>query len=82
MTNRTNDGRGETVTNAEHAAALLDEADAAMRRRRALLCAVTVLGTTNSVGAARRALTEWDSGPLVVRDDAIAILDALNRSKP
>ncbi len=64
------------MTNATHADRLTAEADEAMRRRRALLTASCALGTTKTIPAARRALAEWD-GPGTIRDQALAIINAL-----
>lgn len=70
-----------SAPNSALAERLLNEAKPLMARRRALLCASTALGTTTTVAAARRALAEWD-GPAEVRQDAIAILDAITASTP
>jgi hypothetical protein len=67
------------VTNAELAADLVRQADAAMRERRALLVASTALSTTTTTRGARKALTEWD-GPAEVVSRAAELLDQLEGS--
>lgn len=58
------------------AAVLLTEADAAMARRKALLCARVAVMTTSSPAAARKALARWD-GPAEIRAAALEVLDNL-----
>ncbi len=60
------------------AAVLLAEADTAMARRRALLCARVAVMTTSSLAAARQALAEWTDGPTEIRAQALAVLDNLD----
>lgn len=71
---------GRMITNQDHADQLLTEAahiaERVGARRRALLCAVVCLNTTTTLNGALRALGEWN-GPVTIREDAAAILDAL-----
>lgn len=62
------------TANEEHARRLAAEADAAMKQRRALLCASVALSTTSTVASARRALREWD-GPGEVKAAALELLN-------
>ncbi len=62
------------MTPADLAAVLLAEADAALLRRKALLCARVAVMTTSTPAAARQALTDW-TGPASVRAAALAVLD-------
>ncbi len=67
-----------TAANDDHAAQLVEQADAAMRQRKALLCASVVLCSTSNVAAARKLLRGYEGQPVVVTD-AMEILDGLSK---
>jgi hypothetical protein len=69
------------VTNADLARQLVAQADDAMHRRKALLCASVVLATTSTVPAAVRALSDWD-GPADIKAAAIEVLGQLATEVP
>lgn len=63
--------------NAELAQRLRVEAAEAARRRQVLLTAATALSTTRTLAAAKRALTEVDTGTAPAVTEALALLDGL-----
>jgi hypothetical protein len=64
------------TANAELAEQLRHQADEAMHRRKALLCASVAVATTATIPAAIRALREWN-GPERIRQDAIDVIGHL-----
>jgi hypothetical protein len=67
--------------NRDLAAGLRDQADAAVHRRKVLLCASVALAETSTIAAARKVLHDWD-GPAAIRDAAIELLGQLTQDVP
>ncbi len=66
------------TANADLAATARAQADDAMGRRKALLCASVALAETSSITAARKVLREWN-GPEHIRAAALDVLGQLAR---